>query len=50
MIVIKAGERFTSQKRKYCNDPEKKIQAVKKRYQDNRESIRQYSKEKYLKN
>ena len=34
MIVIKAGERFTSQKRKYCNDPEKKIQAVKKRYQD----------------
>ena len=34
MIVSKAGERFGCKKNKYHEDPEKKIQAVKKRYHD----------------
>ena len=38
------------QKRKYRDNPEKKIQAVKKRCHDKKRSIRLYSKKKYLKN
>ena len=37
-------------KRKYHENPEKKRQAMKKRYDDKKESIKHYIKEKYVEN
>ena len=37
-------------KRKYRDNPENKVQAVKKTFQDKSASIRQYCEENYLKN
>lgn len=42
-IVSKVAERFKSSLKKYEN-PEKKIKAVKIRYDDKKESVKQYKK------
>ena len=49
-IVSKVGERFASQKRNYHENLEKKKQTVRKRHHDKSKSMKQYCKEKHLKN
>ena len=49
-LLAREENDLLAKKKKYHSNPDKKRQAVKKRYYDKNESIKQYSKGKYLKN